>query len=371
MTDMKAESGLGDRFATLHEIVRAARNALPTNFWGYLPGAAESETTLRRNRLAIDSLGFRPRALRDVSRIDSTAQVFGKPARLPIVLAPIGSIEYLHGDGTAAVAHAAQAFGVPMIVSSVAKPGLEATAQAAPASRRVFQLYVRGDTDWVDDFGKRAIANGYEAFCFTVDTALYGRRERDIAKRYVVGGRRKVVPEMERFQAAFDWDGVARFKAKHNLPIILKGIATAEDAELACQLGAACIYVSNHGGRQLDQGRGALDALPEVVAAVKGRARVVVDGGFCRGGDVVKALVLGADAVGIGRLYCYGLAAAGDVGVLRVLELLELEIRMCLGLLGVTRYADLKREMVVPAPPVNPPHVLSAFPLLDLSHPGY
>lgn len=371
MTELKAESGLGERFATLHEIVRAARNALPTNFWDYLIGAAESETTLRRNRLAIDSLGFRPRVLRDVSRIDATAQILGKPARLPIVLAPIGSIEYLHAEGTAAVARAAAAFGVPMVVSSVAKPGLEATAQAAPAGRRVFQLYVRGDNDWVDDFGNRAAKHGYEAFCFTVDTSLYGRRERDIAKRYVVGGRRHVVPEMERFQAAFDWDGVARFKARHNLPIILKGIVTGEDAELACRLGAACIWVSNHGGRQLDQGRGALDALPEVVAAVKGRVPVIVDGGFCRGGDIVKALVLGADAVGIGRLYCYGLAAAGDAGVLRVLELLEIEIRMCLGLLGVTRHADLDRAMVVPAPPVTVPHVLSAFPLLDLSHPGY
>ncbi|HYL32793.1 MAG TPA: alpha-hydroxy acid oxidase [Stellaceae bacterium] len=371
MTDARAGSGLGETFQALHEIVRAARNALPTNFWDYLTGAAETETTMRRNRLAIDSLGFRPRVLRDVSQVDTTATIFGKPARLPVVLAPIGSIENLNAEGTGAVARAAAAFGVPMVVSSVAKPGLEATAQAAPMCRRIFQLYVRGDTAWVDDFGSRALAHGYEAFCFTVDTSMYGRRERDIAKRYVVGGRRHVVPEMERYQAAFDWDGVARFKAKHKVPIVLKGIATAEDAELACQMGAACIYVSNHGGRQLDQGRGALDALPEVVAAVKGRASIVVDGGFCRGGDVVKALVLGADAVGIGRLYCYGLAAAGDAGVRRVLELLESEIRMCLGLLGVTRYADLKREMVTAAPSVYSPHVLSAFPLLDLSHPGY
>jgi glycolate oxidase len=371
MTENKADSGLGERFATLHEIVRAARNALPTNFWDYLTGAAETETTLRRNRLAIDSLGFRPRVLRDVSQIDATARLFGKPVRLPIVLAPIGSIESLNSEGTAAVARAAAAFGVPMVVSSAAKPGLEATAQAVPACRRIFQLYVRGDAGWLDDYGNRAAEHGYEAFCFTVDTALYGRRDRDIAKRYVVGGRRHVVPEMERFQAAFDWDGVARFKAKHNLPILLKGIVTAEDAELACQLGAAAIWVSNHGGRQLDQGRGTLDALPEIVAAVKGRAPVIVDGGFCRGGDIVKALVLGADAVGIGRLYCYGLAAAGDAGVLRVLELLETEIRMCLGLLGATRHAELKREMVAAAPAVTMPHVLSAFPLLDLSHPGY
>ncbi|MGH6968224.1 MAG: alpha-hydroxy-acid oxidizing protein, partial [Stellaceae bacterium] len=167
MSETKPDSGLGERFATLHEIVRAARNALPTNFWDYLTGAAETETTLKRNRLAIDSLGFRPRVMRDVSKIDTMTGLFGKAARLPVVLAPIGSIENLNAEGTAAVARAAAAFGVPMVVSSVAKPGLEATAQSAPTSRRIFQLYVRGDDAWVDDFGSRAIAHGYEAFCFT------------------------------------------------------------------------------------------------------------------------------------------------------------------------------------------------------------
>ena len=371
MTDPKPDSGLAERFATLHEIVRAARNALPTNFWDYLVGGSETETTLKRNRLALDSLAFRPRVLRDVLRTDPAAKVLGKPARLPVVLAPIGSIENLNPGGTAAVARAAAAFGVPMFVSSVAQPGLEATAEAAPAARRVFQLYVRGDTAWVDDYGSRAIKAGYEAFCFTVDTALYGRRERDIAKRYTVSGRRQVVADMERYQAAFGWDELKRFKDRHRMPIILKGIATAEDAELACNLGVACIYVSNHGGRQLDHGRGALDVLPEVVAAVKGRVPVLVDGGICRGGDVVKALILGANAVGIGRLYGYGLAASGEAGVIRVLELLEVEIRATLGLLGARTYAELVPAMLAPAPAVVTPHALSAFPLLDLSHPGY
>jgi isopentenyl diphosphate isomerase/L-lactate dehydrogenase-like FMN-dependent dehydrogenase len=200
---------------------------------------------------------------------------------------------------------------------------------------------------------------------------MYGRRERDIAKRYVVSGRRQVVADMERYQAAFGWDQLRRFKDKHKLPIILKGIATAEDAELACQLGVACIYVSNHGGRQLDHGRGTIEVLPEVAAAVKRRVPVIVDGGFCRGSDVVKALALGADAVGIGRLYCYALAAAGEAGVGRLLELLEIEIRMSLGLLGAASYSQLDRAMLCAAAPVNGPHVLSAFPLLDLSHPGY
>ncbi|MGA3305900.1 MAG: alpha-hydroxy acid oxidase [Stellaceae bacterium] len=371
MAGQPAPDELTARFQALHEFVRAARNALPTNYWDYLTGGAETETTLRRNRMALDSLAFRPRVLRDVSKIDTTATLFGKKTRLPVVLAPVGSIENLNPGGTAAVAKAASAFGVPMFVSSVAQPGLEATAEAAPGSRRVYQLYVRGDEAWIDDYGRRAAAAGYEAFCFTVDTAMYGRRERDIAKRYVVSGRRQVVADMERYQAAFGWDQLRRFKDKHKLPIILKGISTAEDAELACQLGVACIYVSNHGGRQLDHGRGTIEALPEVAAAVKRRVPVIVDGGFCRGSDIIKALALGADAVGIGRLYCYALAAAGEAGVVRLLELLEIEIRMSLGLLGAANYSQLDRAMLCAAAPVNGPHVLSAFPLLDLSHPGY
>jgi glycolate oxidase len=371
MAGQPAAGDMAERFQALHEFVRAARNAIPNNYWDYLTGAAETETTLKRNRLALDSLGFRPRVLRDVSAIDATSTLFGKKTRLPVVLAPIGSIENLNPGGTAAVAKAAASFGVPLFVSSVAQPGLEATSEAAPDSRRIYQLYVRGDDAWIDDYARRAAASGYEAFCFTVDTAMYGRRERDIAKRYVVSGRRQVVAEMERYQAAFGWDRLRRFKDKHKLPIILKGVANAEDAELACQLGVACVYVSNHGGRQLDHGRGTMEALPEVVAAVKRRVPVIVDGGFCRGSDVVKALALGADAVGIGRLYCYGLAAAGEAGVARLLELLEIEIRMCLALLGAKDYAALDRTMVCPAAPVGVPHVLSAFPLLELSHPGY
>ena len=371
MTGQPANAEMAARFQALHEIVRAARNAIPTNYWDYLTGASETETTLKRNRLALDSLALRPRVLRDVSTIDASSTLFGMKARLPLVLAPVGSIENLNAGGTATVAKAAAAFGVPMFVSSVAQPGLEATAEAAPGSTRIYQLYVRGDDAWVDDFGNRAKASGYAAFCFTVDTAMYGRRERDIAKRYVVSGRRAVMPEMEHHQAAFNWDRLRRFKDKHKLPIVLKGIASAEDAELACAAGVSCIYVSNHGGRQLDHGRGTIEALPEVVAAVKRRVPVIVDGGFCRGSDVVKALALGADAVGIGRLYCYGLAAAGEAGVTRVLELLEIEIRLCLGLLGATSCAGIERAMVCPAAPVNPPHLLSAFPLLDLSNPGY
>jgi len=192
---------------------------------------------------------------------------------------------------------------------------------------------------------------------------MYSRRERDLARRFAKPWRARATGQ--EFQAALSWDHVKRFKDLHNIPLILKGIATAEDAALACDHGVDGVYVSNHGGRQLDHGRGSTDVLPEVVAAVNGRATVIVDGAFMRGTDVVKAIALGAQAVGLGRLSCCGLAAAGQAGLVRVFELLEEEIRICLGLLGVNRLSALDSSYLHPASPVRPAHVTSAFPLLD------
>jgi isopentenyl diphosphate isomerase/L-lactate dehydrogenase-like FMN-dependent dehydrogenase len=172
-------------------------------------------------------------------------------------------------------------------------------------------------------------------------------------------------PNAMMFQARLTWDKIKRFKKSSKLPLILKGIATAEDAIIACDHGIEAIYVTNHGGRQLDHGRGSVDILPEVVSAVRGRAQIIVDGGFCRGTDVVKGMALGADAVAIGRLYLYGMAAAGEAGIHRVLELLEDEIRICLGLLGVAKFAELNETYLHAASPVTTPHQFSAFPLLD------
>jgi isopentenyl diphosphate isomerase/L-lactate dehydrogenase-like FMN-dependent dehydrogenase len=355
-------SGLEERFQTLHEIVKAARATLAPGPWDYLVGATETETTLRRNRLAIDSLAFRPRVLRDVSKVDASGTFLGKPMRIPVMLAPIGSIESFTPGGGATAAQASGEFGVPQMLSSVCNPGLEAVAKAAD-NYRIFQLYVRGDDAFVDDHVRRAKANGYTAFCLTVDTASYSRRERDLARRFVKPWRQRAGGFD--YQAGLNWDHVKRFKDIHDIPLILKGIATAEDAALACEHGVDVVYVSNHGGRQLDQGRGSLDVLPEVVAAVGGRARVIVDGCFQRGTDVVKAIALGADLVGMGRMPCFGLAAAGAAGCVRMLELLEDEIRICLALLGVDRLGALGPAYVKAAPPVALPGVFSAFPLLD------
>ena len=354
-------SSLEDKFQTLHEIVRAARANLAPGPWDYLMGGAETETTLRRNRQALDSIAFRPRVLRNVSKIDCTSVLFGRPVRLPVLLAPIGSMEAFAAAGGAAAAKASAAFEVPQMLSSVSAPGVEATAAAAD-NFRIFQLYVRGDDTWVDDHVRRAQDHGYAAFCLTVDSALYSRRERDLARRYVSPGRARA--SGFDYQASLSWDQVKRFKGTHDIPLILKGIATAEDAALAVEHGVEGIYVSNHGGRQLDHGRGTLEVLPEVVGAVGRKATIIVDGGFMRGTDVVKGIALGAQCVGIGRLACCGLAAAGEEGLVRVLELLENEIRNCLGLLGLDRLAALDRSFLHPATPVSPPDVTSAFPLL-------
>ena len=354
-------------FQVLHEFVEAAQANLPGNIWDYLVGATETETTMRRNRLALDSLAFRPRVLRDVSQVDVSHNFMGKAMRLPVMFAPVGSLESFHPEGGAEAARAATAFGVPIVVSSVTKPGLEDVAKASGDGRRIFQLYVRGGDDFVDDHVHRAVDNGYEAFCITVDTQAYSRRERDISRRFVKPWRSAATGHSD--QAGFNWDKIKRFKDQHSVPLILKGIATAEDAAIACEHGVDVVWVSNHGGRQLDHGRGSMDVLPEVIEAIKGRARTIVDGSILRGTDVLKAIALGADTVAIGRLYCYGLAAGGAPALVKLMELLEHEVGVDLALIGCTALGQLNRSHLHMAPPVFQPHVHSAFPLKDVYTP--
>ncbi len=358
-----------DEFQTLHEVVKAARANVPDGPWDYLVGAAETETTVLRNRLAIDSLALRPRVLHDVRAIDCSSTLLGQAMRLPVFVAPMGSVQMLDASAGLGLAKGAEQFGVTSFLSSTASPGLEAVAGASKGPK-IFQLYVRGDLAWVEDYVRRAIAGGFHAFCITVDTALYGRRERDVIKRFVPSARRAMTGAD--FQASISWDLVKWFKDKFSLPLILKGIATAEDAAIAVEHGVEVVYVSNHGGRQLDQGVGSLEVLPEVLEAVRGRAEVIVDGGFMRGTDVLKGIALGAKAVGLGRVCGFGLGAAGEAGVRRVLELMEVEIRTAMGLLGVTRVDQINKRHVRAAPAIRMPHTLkSAFPHLDLEEGRY
>jgi glycolate oxidase len=358
------EGNLREEFLTLHEFVAAARARLDANGWSYLVGGTETETTLRRNRLALDSIALRPRVLRDVSQIDASAEFLGKPVRLPVLLAPVGGLELFHPDAALAVARAAGEFGVPMMLSSVS-PRSKAEIRAATQAPLAFQLYVRGGGRFIENEVEQTIDAGMEAFCLTVDTAHYSRRERDIAQRFTKPWRAEVDAEARRAQAALSWADVARIRRAFDIPLILKGIMAPEDARIAVDHGVDVVYVSNHGGRQLDHGLGAIEALPAIAEAVDGRARLFVDGGICRGTDIVKALALGAEAVGIGRLYCYALAAAGAPGIVRMLEILEEELTIALGLLGVTRLSRLGPGYVQPgAPAVNDPGPFSAFPLL-------
>jgi isopentenyl diphosphate isomerase/L-lactate dehydrogenase-like FMN-dependent dehydrogenase len=352
-------------FENLHELIAKARANLNQNSWDYIVGGTETETTLRRNRMALDELAFRPRVLRNMSGVDASVEVFGRKLRLPVVLAPVGALESFERGGAATVARAAGKFGVAHMLSSVSDPGMEEVAQAGPDTLRIYQLYVRGDDAFVEDHVSRAIATGNKAFCLTVDSAHYSRRERDLAKRFVTVGRTRVA--QREYQQALEWRTVKLIRDKFkDIPLIIKGIATSEDTKIAIDHGVEWIYVSNHGGRQLDHGRGAMHVLPEVVSAAAGRARIMIDGGFCRGSDIVKAIAMGADMVGMGRMQCWALAAAGEAGVVRMLELLEDEVRRSLGLLGVNKFAELDKSYLHAAMPTNLPHVFSAFPLLDI-----
>jgi glycolate oxidase len=344
-------------FVSNQEIIMAARRHLDQNVWHYLTGGAESETTMRRNRLALDRLAFRPRVLIDVSKIDTSASFLGHRLRIPVMLAPIGSLQSLAPEGGAAVAKAAEEFGTINFVSSVTQPSLEETA-AASQNPKIFQLYVQGDMKWVENLLARVKQAGYKALCLTVDTAYYGRRERQMMDRWLPPSRRGAGYE---HRAALTWEMMDAIKELGGLPFIVKGVATAEDAAIAVAHGVQAVYVSNHGGRQLDHGRGTIEMLPEIVAAVGGKAEIVMDGGILRGSDVLKAIAVGARAVAIGKLQGWGLAAAGQAGLVRVLELLENEISITMGLLGVRNLDELSPKHLCGAEPVAAPHEMSAF----------
>ncbi len=344
-------------YHTNHQIIEAAYEALPQDVWDYICGGAETETTLARNRQALDCLALRPRVLVDVGEVDTSTTFLGTRLRIPVMLAPMGNLTRITPSGALAADDAAARFGTINFVSTTTPPDLEVTGANSP-HHKCFQIYMRGDTVWLKDLLKRVKAAGYQSVALTVDSAYYGNRERlnayqirhrDVAERY--------------WQARVTWDHVKLIQDElAGIPFMLKGIQTAEDAALAVEHKVDVVYISNHGGRQIDHGLGAIETLPEIVAAVGGKARVVVDGGITRGTDVVKAMALGADAVAIGRLQAWGMAAHGADGIVRVLELLEREIVIAMGLLGVTKLDQLDASYIAKTIPVMPAHEMSAFP---------
>ena len=264
-------------FVTNEEIVQAARRRLAQGPWDYLTGASESETTMRRNRLAFDRLAFRPRILADVSSIDCSTTFLGHKMRIPVMLAPIGGLQNFDPEGGVTVAKAAGDFGTIIVVSSATMPTLEETA-AATERPKIYQLYIRGDWEWIKDMIDREKQAGYQGFCITVDAAVYSRRERPMISGWSIDSTRN--PQNREWQATVTWDGIARMKEYAKQPFMLKGIATAEDAKLAVEHDVDVIWVSNHGGRQLDHGIATMDMLSEITEVVGDKAEIILDGGI-------------------------------------------------------------------------------------------
>jgi glycolate oxidase len=359
-----ADNAADDEFLTTTELVALAKKRLPEAAWEFIVGGAETETTMIRNRHALDAIAFRPRVLRNVENATPATKFLGFKHRIPVILAPIASLTDVDPEGALPVARAAAEFGCLMLVSSVTQPSFEAVAKVA-GERWGLQLYTDGDEKWVVATAKKAVEAGAKTICVTADVPTFGRRERHLHRRAAMAGRPfGALRTGEAHRARADWKIVDALKRAVDVPLMLKGIQTAEDADLCVKHGVDIIYVSNHGGRQLDHGRGAIELLPEVVSQARGKAQFVIDGGFLRGTDIMKALARGAAMVGIGKLQALALGAAGDRGVVRMLEILETELTVNMKLLGANTCDDLDGTCLQPATPVTVPGVLSALPLL-------
>jgi len=345
---------------------RLAKEKLDPGAWSYFAGGADDERTLCWNLEAYGRWRLRPRILCDVTDVSTETTVLGTQVALPVLVAPVAFQRMAHPDGEAATARAAASAGTVMCLSTIATASPADVAVAAPGAPRWFQLYVFKDWGLTSALVQQAVDAGYSALVLTADTPYLGRREGPLRTGFAIpddvripavdaargGGLQpfSLHEHFDLFSPAVSWRDVERLNKLSGLPVVVKGVLTAEDARLACEHGAAAVAVSNHGGRQLDGVPGTLDALPEVVEAVEGRVEVYLDGGIRRGTDVAKALALGARATLAGRAVLWGLAVGGEEGARHVLELLRDEIRLALSLLGCTTPEEIRREHVAPAP---------------------
>ena len=338
-----------DQAVNVADLERLAGEKLDAGTLGYFAGGAGDEHTLRDNEAAWRRWQLRPRVLVDVSEVSTAATVLGSEVSAPILVAPVAFQRLADPEGELAMARAAAAAGTVMCLSTIATARPSEVAAAAPGGRRWFQLYCFRDRGVTRALTEEAVEAGFEAILLTVDAPHAGRRERDLRTGFTVpaevtvpsldaaiGGHRPVSVHdvFAQVDPALGWGDVGDMASDCPLPLLVKGIQTAEDAALAIEHGAAGVVVSNHGGRQLDCVSATADTLPEVVETVAGRGAVLVDGGVRRGTDVAIALALGADAVLVGRPAVWGLAAAGERGARRCLELLTDELRLALALCG-------------------------------------
>ncbi len=336
-------------FVTLPEIHRAARARLPRTSYNFGAGGTETETTLRRNRRSLRRLAIRQDVLVDVRQIDLSTSLLGIPLSWPVVIAPMGGLVLFHPEGDAEMARGAAKADTLQFLSGATGWSVEAVAAASPGPK-MFQLYHMGDRAWVADLLARVEASGYLCVCLTVDVQVYSRRERDIVARFspreAMSKAPNPRPPDSEYPARLTWADVEWLRKTTRLPIGLKGIMTTRDARRAVDAGVELIWVSNHGGRQLDSTQASIDALPAVADTVAGAASIIVDGGFARGTDVIKGLAWGANAVAVGRTALWGLAADGAAGVACTMDILRREIRISMALAGQTSVRGLTRDVV-------------------------
>lgn len=384
---MAAAAGVA-RACSIADLRRLARRRLPRGVFDFFDGGADDEVTLRANRDGFERLRLHPRVLVDVRTPDLSTTIAGGAANAPLVIAPTGAIGAGWPGADIAIARVAARAGIPYTLSTTATSSIEAIAREA-GGRLWFQLYALRDLAFTNTLLERAEQAGYEALVITLDLAVGGKRERDLRNGFTVPLRpslrwmvdvlthpgwswrmlRHGQPRFENLtgfegvadprasiaakvgqslDAAFDWDALQRLRERWRGRLLVKGVSRGDDAARLVDLGVDGIWISNHGGRQLDGAVAAVDALPSVAAAVRGRVPLIIDSGVRRGTDVLKAVALGAQAAAIGRATLYGAAAAGEAGAQRALDILTDELRRAMQLCGTPRVADLGRELLCP-----------------------
>ncbi len=375
------------RCVTIDDYRRASRRRLPRGVFDYIDGGAEDERTLRGNAESFADIEWRPRVLRDVSGLDTTTTLLGRTLSMPLILAPTGYTRIAHSQGELAVARAAQRAGIPYALSTMGTRSIEEVASVSEGSKW-FQVYTWRDRGLVKELVLRAQAAGYDALWLTVDTAVLGRRERDVRRGFslppkigpgtLIDGAihpawtwdflrndpimfanlanssapdgSKPVALAEKVATQFDqklsWDDIDWLRSFWDGPIALKGIQTVADAKLAVAAGVDALGLSNHGGRQLDDAPRPIELVEPVRQEVQDRSAIICDGGIRRGADIVKAIALGADAVSIGRPYLYALGAAGEAGVDQLLSFFRDGLERTMALNGCRDIDDIDRELV-------------------------
>ena len=328
----------------LFDYERLAKQLLSRATWDYVDAGEFDEITVRRNRIALDAVSLRPGYMADIRERDLSTTVLGTKLSFPVMLAACGGQGRCHEDAEKASAAAATSAGIIFATNTGSKYSLEEVAEAAKGPLW-FQLYHQS-REHTEDLVHRAEEAGYVAVCLTVDVAYPTRKERDIRHVLAPGGVAAEAARPVIWDPPLTWSDLPWLRSLTSLPIILKGIRKAEDAKMCVEHGIEGVYVSNHGGRQVDGTLSAIETLPEVVDAVNGRAEVYMDSGVRRGADVLRALALGAKAVGIGRPMMWGLAVAGQAGVQGVLEHLRYEVDRAMAYCGVATIGDITRSLV-------------------------